>query len=221
MTAKLALFDCDGTLADSQHEIVAAMAAAFAALGRAAPPAHAVRTSIGLSLPRIAAVLLPDEGATVQTQLVDAYRDTYFAARTASGAEPEPLYDGIPELLDRLSADGWLLGVATGKSRRGLLRLLDAHGLMHRFITLQTADLHPSKPDPAMVLAAMRESGAVPAQTIVIGDTSFDMAMAVAGGARALGVTWGYHDRATLIAAGANQIADDVAALPQILGAML
>ena len=213
MTVRLALFDCDGTLADSQHEIVAAMAIAFAAIGRTPPPAHAVRLNIGLSLPGIAAKLLPDGGAVLQAQLVDAYRDAYLDARIAAGAEPEPLYDGIPALLDTLLANGWVLGVATGKSRRGLLRLLAAHGMTEQFATLQTADLHPSKPDPAMVIAAMNESGAAPGETIVIGDTSFDMAMAVAAGARAIGVTWGYHDAATLLLSGAAVLVDTPAQL--------
>jgi phosphoglycolate phosphatase len=206
LTTRLALFDCDGTLADSQHAIVEAMATAFAAIGLPPPPARDVRTRIGLSLPGIAAALLPDGDAALRAALVEAYREAYLAARTAAHAMPEPLYDGIPALLDRLKADGWVLGIATGKSQRGLIRLLEAHGLRPQFITLQTADLHPSKPDPAMVHAAMRESGAVAAHTVVIGDTAFDMAMAVNAGARAIGVTWGYHDAATLTEAGAERL---------------
>lgn len=213
MTIRLALFDCDGTLADSQHEIVAAMSTAFAAINLPPPPAQAVRLNIGLSLPGIAAKLLPDGGPMLQAQLVDAYREAYLSARTAAGAEPEPLYDGIPALLDTLASTGWQLGVATGKSRRGLLRLLSAHGMTEQFVTLQTADLHPSKPDPAMVMAAMQDSGAAPGDTIVIGDTSFDMAMALAAGARAIGVTWGYHDAATLLLAGATVLVDTPAQL--------
>jgi phosphoglycolate phosphatase len=213
MTIRLALFDCDGTLADSQHEIVSGMATAFAQVGLAAPSAQAVRASIGLSLPHIIARLLPDGDAALQSQLVDAYREAYFTARTTAGASPEPLYDGIPALLERLRASGWLLGVATGKSQRGLIRLLDAHGLRQHFVTLQTADLHPSKPDPAMVHAAMRESGATASNTIVIGDTAFDMTMAVRAGAAAIGVTWGYHDAATLREAGAEQLVDTTDAL--------
>ncbi len=206
MTPRLALFDCDGTLADSQHAIVDAMAMAFAAINLPSPPAQAVRTRIGLSLPGIAAALLPDGDAAMRGRLVAAYREAYLAARTAADAAPEPLYDGIPALLDRLHADGWLLGVATGKSQRGLIRLLDAHGLRKKFVTLQTADMHPSKPDPAMVHAAMRECGAATSSTIVIGDTAFDMAMAVNAGTRAIGVTWGYHDAATLTDAGAERL---------------
>lgn len=207
MQPRLALFDCDGTLADSQHEIVAGMTAAFATLGLPPPPAQAVRTRIGLSLPRMAMALLPEGGAAQQAELVDAYRAAYFDARTAHGATPEPLYDGIVPLLDALDDAGWVLGVATGKSRRGLDRLLAAHGLTARFATLQTADVHPSKPDPAMVHAAAAETGVAVAAITVIGDTGFDMAMAHAAGARAIGVSWGYHPADALLTSGASAIA--------------
>jgi phosphoglycolate phosphatase len=126
------------------------------------------------------------------------------------------LFDGILELLDTLEADGWLLAVATGKSDRGLRHCLESHGLHARFVSLQTADRHPSKPAPHMALEAMADAGASPESTIVIGDTSFDIAMAIAAGAAGIGAGWGYHDRDELIAAGARSVADspaDVAAL--------
>lgn len=218
---RLALFDCDGTLADSQHEIGTAMSEAFAALGLASPPPHFVRSIIGLSVPRAIRTLAPQLDEATQDRLGDAYRDAYFAARTAAGAQPEPLYEGILPLLDQLSADGWLLGVATGKSQRGLIRLLSAHGILDRFITLQTADFHPSKPDPSMVRAALAESGCAAVDTVVIGDTAYDMAMARAAGAHALGVAWGYHEPAELSAHGADAIADQVADVPALLNALL
>jgi phosphoglycolate phosphatase len=137
----------------------------------------------------------------------------------ARGLEEEPLYDGIAELVDALAADGWLLGVATGKSDRGLAFCLDHHGLADRFVTLQTADRHPSKPHPAMVEQAMADAGAAPETTWMIGDTSYDMAMARAAGATALGVTWGYHPREALLGAGAHHIAfhpQDIIALMRL-----
>jgi phosphoglycolate phosphatase len=215
--AKLALFDCDGTLADSQHAIVAAMEQAFAGNGLPTPPRPAIRAIIGLSVPAAVRRLAPELGAADSDALAEAYRHAYFIHRTAAGAGPEPLYDGIPDLLDRLAEAGWLLGIATGKSQRGLVRLLDAHGIRHHFVTLQTADLHPSKPDPAMALAAIAEAGVSPSRTVVIGDTGFDMAMARAAGAQALGVTWGYHLPDELTAAGAQHLADDPAALPALM----
>jgi phosphoglycolate phosphatase len=124
------------------------------------------------------------------------------------GLVEEPLYQGIADLIDVLDGYGWLLGVATGKSDRGLALCLDHHGLSQRFVTLQTADRHPSKPHPSMIETAMAEAGAAPETTVMIGDTSFDMAMARAAGVVAIGVAWGYHPREELIAAGADYIAE-------------
>lgn len=221
MRARLALFDCDGTLADSQREIVVAMGAAFERCGLAPPPPPAIRAAIGLSLPRLMMQLAPTLDEAAQEALVDAYRETFFEHRTAAGAGPEPLYDGVVAALDTLRDDGWLLGVATGKSQRGLVRLLTAHGLIDRFVTLQTADFHPSKPDPAMCRAAIVEAGVTARDTVVIGDTGYDMAMARSAGARALGVEWGYHPVAELLRAGAEAVAEHPAALPALLETML
>lgn len=218
---RLALFDCDGTLADSQHEIATAMAQAFAEHGLDSPPPHFVRSIIGLSIPRAIRTLAPDLDEATQDRLADSYRDAYFTARTAAGASPEPLYDGIIPVIERLAADGWQLGVATGKSQRGLVRLLTAHGIIDRFVTLQTADHHPSKPDPSMVHTALADSGCLAQDTVVIGDTSYDMAMARAAGARALGVAWGYHDPAELRAHGADAIAERVTDLPALLSSLM
>lgn len=220
-TLRLALFDCDGTLADSQHEIATAMSAAFAAHGLEAPPPHFVRSIIGLSVPRAIRTLAPHLDEATQDRLGDAYRDAYFAARTAAGAQPEPLYDGIAALIDQLATDGWLLGVATGKSQRGLVRLLTAHNLLDRFVSLQTADFHPSKPDPAMVHAALAETGCAATATVVIGDTTYDMAMARAAGTRALGVAWGYHEPRDLRAHGADAIAEQPADIPALLATLV
>ena len=112
------------------------------------------------------------------------------------------------ELLDALEADGWLLAVATGKSDRGLRHCLEQHDLHARFVSLQTADRHPSKPHPSMVEQAIADAGAAPETTIVVGDTSFDMAMAIAAGAAGIGAAWGYHDAQELIEAGATAIAE-------------
>lgn len=203
---RLALFDCDGTLVDSQHNIVAAMGVAFSAAGLAPPDHHAVRRVVGLSLLHAVERLLPASEGGIHLQIAEDYK-TAFQRMRADGAVDEPLFDGIADALDALEQDGWLLGVATGKSDRGLDLCLRAHGIRDRFVTLQTADRHPSKPHPSMAIAAMAQAGAAPESTIVIGDTSFDMAMAVAAGARALGVDWGYHEADELAAAGAFHVA--------------
>jgi phosphoglycolate phosphatase len=159
-----------------------------------------------LSLTEAIGELLPERSAQEHERLAEAYKVNFFQARLAGRIE-EPLYPGIAELLDALEADGWLLAVATGKSDRGLKHCLECHSYSDRFVSLQTADRHPSKPHPSMVEAAMAEAGATPETTIVIGDTEFDMAMAVAAGATAIGAGWGYHEPEELLAAGAVGVA--------------
>jgi phosphoglycolate phosphatase len=134
----------------------------------------------------------------------------------AEGKVEEPMFDGIAQALDALEADGWLLGVATGKSDRGLALVLAGHDLAKRFVTLQTADRHPSKPHPSMVAQAMAEAGAEPATTVVIGDTRYDIAMAHNAGVRAIGVAWGYHDAAELLEEGADAVAHHPSELPAL-----
>ncbi|MEP6868669.1 MAG: HAD-IA family hydrolase [Novosphingobium sp.] len=213
MTLKLAVFDCDGTLVDGQGSICLAMEQAFAAARLPAPARHDIRRIVGLSLPHAVARLAPEAGRKEIHLIVDAYKQAFRGAR-ASGELAEPLFDGIAPLLDRLRGAGWLLGVATGKSDRGLVHCLANHGLSDHFITLQTADRHPSKPHPAMLEAALDQALVPPEGAVMIGDTAYDMAMAVAAGVRAIGVDWGYHERAELIAAGAEFVAAD----PQELG---
>lgn len=203
---RLAIFDCDGTLVDSGAPIAAALAETFEQHGLPVPPSDESRRVIGLSLVEAMAALVPQAGMDEHLRLAETYKQCFFAARSAGRVE-EPLFDGISELLHRLEQDGWLLAVATGKSDRGLGHCLACHGLGERFVSLQTADRHPSKPDPAMVITAMAEAGASPETTVVIGDTSFDMAMARAAGAAAIGAGWGYHDADELLEAGAAVVA--------------
>lgn len=207
MTNRLAIFDCDGTLVDSQHNICAAMDRCFIASGRAAPPPDQTRRVVGLSLVEAMAMMLPDDGPKTHAAMAEDYKLAFQAMR-AEGLEEEPLFDGVAALIEGLEVAGWLLGVATGKSDRGLALCLQHHGMYSRFVTLQTADRHPSKPHPSMIEAAMAEAGAAPETTLMIGDTSYDMAMARAAGATAVGVTWGYHDAEDLRRAGAHHIAE-------------
>ncbi|MBS0474916.1 MAG: HAD-IA family hydrolase [Proteobacteria bacterium] len=216
MTVRLAVFDCDGTLVDGQAAVCDAMDAAFAEVGLALPDRHAVRRAVGLSLPQAIRLLLPDADETLRGGIDRAYRDSFRQTRE-SGALVEPLYDGIPELLTALHGSGWALGVATGKSDRGLAHCLATHGLTSLFGTLQTADRHPSKPHPAMLEAAMDDVLALPGDTVMIGDTQFDMDMARAIGVRAVGVDWGYHTPDELIAAGADAVATSPAHLLELL----
>lgn len=212
MTVRLAVFDCDGTMIDGQSSICEAMEAAFSQFALPLPERAAIRRAVGLSLPQAVRRLVPDADADLQRRLVDAYKQAFRQARV-DGQLSQPLFAGIAPLLDALRADGWALGVATGMSDRGLAHCLATHGITDRFVTLQTADRHPSKPHPAMLEAALFEAAADPAHAVMIGDTAFDMAMAADAGVRAIGVDWGYHEPDELRAAGAEFVAASVAEL--------
>jgi phosphoglycolate phosphatase len=203
---RIAIFDCDGTLIDGQASICAAMDQAFAAAGLAAPDRHQIRRMVGLSLPQAAMRLAPESNAEQQRAIVENYKLAFRAAREA-GELSQPLFDGMADLIERLRAAGWQLGIATGMSRRGLDHCLTAHGLADHFLTLQTADDNPSKPDPAMLQAALFELAGEPSDAVMIGDTTYDMQMARDAGVRGVGVDWGYHLPEELRAAGAEFVA--------------
>lgn len=217
----LVLFDCDGTLVDSQHMIVAAMHGAYAMNGRTPPERERILSIVGLSLPEAFTNLAEGEEGYPVMAMAEAYRTSFMQLRDAN--PPEPMFPHARDVLSALRArDDVLLGMVTGKARRGVDRVLDAHDMVGWFDTIQTADDAPSKPHPAMVLQAMQELGAEPSRTIVVGDTAFDMAMARSARAGALGVSWGYHPVEDLRTAGAhllvNQFTDVPEALEQISG---
>ena len=216
---RLVVFDVDGTLVDSQHVILDAMVVAFATLGEPMPAREAVLGIVGLSLNEAMATLAPHLPEADALRLADAYRDRFVAQRAAGGAEAHaPLYPGALDALERLAArPGVLLGVATGKARRGLDHVFASHGLARFFVTAQTADHQPSKPHPSMLLAALAETGCDAAAAAMVGDTEFDMAMGRAAGLATVGVAWGYHPRQRLLDAGADVVIDDFAALDAAL----
>jgi phosphoglycolate phosphatase len=216
---KLAIFDCDGTLVDSQANICLAMEHAFDEAGMTPPSRHATRRIVGLSLVEAMRVLLPEAEAQVHTDMAERYKASYLVLRN-NGLEHEPLYDGIAGLLSSMDESGWLLGVATGKSDRGLERCLDHHGIKGLFVTLQTADRHPSKPHPSMVYQALADAGADAVNAVVIGDTVYDIHMGKAAGTRTIGVNWGYHPVEELRGAGADAIAESMDELEALLRGM-
>jgi phosphoglycolate phosphatase len=213
---RLAVFDCDGTLVDGQADICDAMEEAFTHAKVAAPSRDDVRRIVGLSLPVAIRELSPGLAEEQVANITAAYKSAYFERRQ-NGLLHEPLYVGIAQLLRDLHGAGWSLAVATGKSDRGLNAVLAAHGLTDMFVSLQTADRHPSKPHPAMLEAALFEAGAQSADAVMIGDTTFDMQMSRAAGVRAIGVAWGYHEPDELLATGADMVARNVAHLGEEL----
>ena len=206
---KLAIFDCDGTLVDSGGSIHRALRSTFESHGLECPPRAVTKKVIGLSLDEAFAVLVPDGD---HPALSRTYRHAFITMR-GQGEVEEPLFDGIVAALDDFRSRGWSLGVATGKSLRGLRHCLAAHGIADRFATLQTADNHPSKPHPSMVLAAIAEAGCDAPETVFIGDTAWDMGAARGAACGAIGAGWGYHDEPELREAGAHEVAQDPAEL--------
>ncbi len=213
---RLAIFDCDGTLVDSQANICRAMIEAFA-IEKLTPPADpAIRRVVGLSLTEAMRALLPEAEHGLHVRLGETYKRAFQGMR-GRGQVDEPLFPGIAEALRALDAEGWMLGVATGKSDRGLRHCLETHGIEHLFVSLQTADRHPSKPHPSMALQAMADAGAVPETSFMIGDTSFDIGMGINAGCTTIGVAWGYHAADELFDEGAHFVADRPEQLPDIL----
>lgn len=202
---RLVVFDCDGTLVDSQHLIFAAIGQAFKALGQPVPGLDEVRRIVGLSLVEAMSGLLPQGAADLHLQLAEAYKAAFRELRSARAVHA-PLFPLVRETLEALSAAGYLLGVATGKSRVGLAATLEEHGLADYFTTLQTADDAPGKPHPGMLKQAMSAVGARPQDTVLVGDTVFDIEMAGNAAVAGVGVDWGYHPPAELTQAGAHTV---------------
>lgn len=216
---RLAIFDVDGTLVDSQAMIAASLTAAFQAEGFSVPDRSRMMSIVGLSLVDAMAALAPEAGAAAHERLAAAYKEAFWQHR-ARGEHTETLFPGAEALLAKLRAAGDVaLGIATGKSRRGVAHLIERHGWEGWFATVQTADDHPSKPHPSMIVAALAETGLAPAAAIMIGDTSYDIAMARAAGVWAAGVSWGNHPTEALTAAGAHSISTSFNALERHLAA--
>ncbi|MFT3731179.1 MAG: HAD-IA family hydrolase [Hyphomicrobium sp.] len=218
---KLVVFDCDGTIVDSQAGIVLSMVHAFTALQMPPPTREATLSVVGLSLPEVFAVLAPDVDRATRTELAERYKMAFRELKHDPN-DSEVLFPNAKETIAQLAArDDHLLGIATGKSRRGIDRLFDREGWHGSFATIQTADDHPSKPHPSMLQRAILETDATPAATVMIGDTSYDMAMARSAGVAAIGVAWGYHTVADLEGAGAHVIVERFEDLPQAIADVL
>ncbi|MBU4612925.1 HAD-IA family hydrolase [Achromobacter sp. GG226] len=188
MTYSLVVFDWDGTLMDSTPAIVAAIQGACRDMDLPVPPDEAASWVIGLGLADALRAAVPELKPEQWKAFSERYRYHYLTR------DPElRLFDGIEALLSAVAATGASLAVATGKSRQGLDRSLDATGLRPRFDATRCADETHSKPHPAMLLELMDELMVPPERTLMIGDTSHDLNMARSAGVHGLGVTYGAH----------------------------
>lgn len=218
---KLVIFDCDGTLVDSQNMILTAMHETFDQVGIKRASDIDIRQVVGLSLYEAIEKLLPGSSEAQHRELENIYRKIFYRLRVELQQGPDPLYDGTRETLEALNDAGYMLGVATGNTQRGLQRVIKEHDLGGMFVTLQTADGHPSKPHPSMILEAAAEAGADIADTVMIGDTSFDIIMAVRAGSHPLGVDWGYHSTVDLEQAGAKKVVSHYNEVPALVEAWI
>lgn len=216
---KLAIWDIDGTLVDSRVVIQEAMERAFKRAGLGSIAYERTRTIVGLELTEAVLRLAPvDYPAERVPELARFYKEAFVEMR-GEASFSEPLYDGARDMLEKLRDEGWLLGVATGKPRRGLDAVFDHHGLHRYFDTFQTADHGPGKPHPRMVLDAIKETGTEAARAVMIGDTGFDMAMGRNAGVHTLGVSWGFHTADEISDGGAHELHHDFETLGQALDA--
>ncbi|MFP4494762.1 MAG: HAD-IA family hydrolase [Halochromatium sp.] len=206
---ELVVFDWDGTLMDSEGRIVASMQTAFTDLGLAPPPAAAVREVIGLGLEEAIRRLPGCDREETLADLIARYRYHYLVA----DATPTPLFDGAEALVKALHAQGRLLAVATGKSRRGLDQALDQTGLRPWFHATRCAEETFSKPHPGMLYELMDELGVTPAVTLMIGDTDYDLQMAHNAGVRAIAVGYGTQTPERLLALQPLACASSIAVL--------
>ena len=214
------VLDWDGTVVDSQYLIHGVMSTALTSHGQPAPSLDAVRAVVGLELSEAVGQLLPDDFSGDLAAVVAAYREN-FAIERAKPDCHEPLFDDVRAVLAKLEELGILCGIATGKSQRGVSTGLARHELERFFVTIQTADDAPGKPHPGMLEQAMDAIGARQTDTIMIGDTTFDMEMAANAGVRGLGVAWGYHGTDALRSAGAVSILERFADIPTVVSSLL
>ena len=203
--APLAAFDLDGTLLDSAGSIVERVIACWEACGFPPPDPVLARRIIGLPWKESVLTLLPDAGPKEFAQ-IRAFYDDVREGRRAAPPVSEALFEGARGTLEYLRDRGFALAIVTSRNSDRLEELLGEHGIGEFFFACKTADQGPAKPDPYLLKAAMAEVGADAADTVMIGDTTFDIEMAVNAGARAVGVSWGVHEVEELQTAGAHRI---------------
>jgi phosphoglycolate phosphatase len=213
---RFAAFDLDGTLIDSAATIVDGVIACWEACGFDRPDRNAVRRVIGLPWEESIRELLPGSGEAEFAAIRNYHEEVRSGVRERPPATISS-FPGAHEVLDRLEAEGYLLGIVTSRSGHRLHELLEEQGLANRFQTYKTADLGPGKPNPHLLLEAMSDLGVDADRTVMIGDTTFDILMAVNAGTSAIGVSWGVHETHELDEAGAHRIIETFDELPPAL----
>lgn len=212
MRYRLVIFDWDGTLMDSEQRIVACMQAAGRDIGWPPLSHEAVRDIIGLGLPEAIARLCPGIDVERAERMRKRYSHHFVAAE--EGAAPMPFFAGVEAGIARLRSDPrQLLAVATGKSRRGLDRVFAKAACGDWFHASRTADMTRSKPDPLMLEQLLDELGVAVDEALMVGDSEYDMGMAVALGMDRAAVTYGVHSRVRLAAFAPAIMVDDFATL--------
>ena len=197
------VFDCDGTIVDSQRALVGIMQKTFKFHNLNIPAKEKVLFGIGLELSVGIERLLPEEHGLDINDLCKTYRNLASENR-GNRQYRDPLYPDAENAIRSLHADGWLLGIATGKSKVGLDYVLSTYNLKQLFVTKQTPDTAAGKPNPEMLENAMKETGVSSGNVYMVGDTTYDICMAVNARTRAIGVSWGYHKTEELFDAGAE-----------------
>jgi phosphoglycolate phosphatase len=210
---KLLVFDWDGTLMDSEAHIVASMEAAINEMKLERLSQDVIRNIIGLGMREAVHALYPEHRDEDFLQaFIAAYRSHYFVPGAA-----QPLFPGAIETLDRLHSQGYLMAVATGKSRRGLDHSLTETGLGGFFHSTRCADETQSKPHPQMLEEIIHDLGVLPEQSIMVGDTEYDMEMAQNAGSAAIAVTYGVHHHERLRKYSPLTLVDQIIDLSEVV----
>ncbi|HKV07417.1 MAG TPA: HAD-IA family hydrolase [Thermoanaerobaculia bacterium] len=203
---RLLVFDWDGTLMDSIGPIVACTQTTIRELGLGELPEKTIRGTIGLGLRETIDILSPGCGEELYGEILECYRKHWVATYR----DVPPLFAGVEGMLRGLAEDGYLLAVATGKSRRGLEYALAQTGLHGIFHATRTVDEAFSKPHPQMLLDILDDLGVPPAEAVMIGDTTYDLEMAKNARTPSIGVCTGSHGREELESFGPVVCLDQV-----------
>lgn len=216
---RLAVFDLDGTLLDSASSIVTGVLDCWEVCGFPTPDAEQVRRIIGLPWDQSVRLLLPGAGDE-EFARIRTYHDEIARGERTRPYRDLTLFSGVPEILDALDKAGYLLAIITSRSTGRLNELLEAQGIGNRFVSLKTTDNGPGKPNPYLMNQTLSETGVNCEETVMVGDTTFDMLMARSAGTSAIGVSWGVHERDELQEAGALHVVDDMHELPAAIHRM-